>query len=163
MEALRGGVKSVTREKGKNFLIGAYRGFEGAQTQAFETPPLEIPPSPKANYHSKLADAGFWPTGGHFHGKDEHKTTVYAQDGGEFDLRVFKSPDGKIGLRVQYAKDNIIDGKRTIHGKFDTLDEALELAQGYRRFAEQPPEFEKAAAIPPTQETDSAAPRMRMR
>jgi hypothetical protein len=139
------------------------RGFEGAQTKAFETTPLKSPPAPKPNYHSKLADAGFWPTGGSFHGKDEHKTTIYATDGGEFNLWVFKSPDAKVGLCAQYEKDDIIDASRTIRASFDTLGEALDFAGGYKKFAEQPKDADKAAGMPLKQETENAPPRMRMR
>ena len=53
-----------------------------------------------------------------------------ASDGGMFSFRLFQD-EGKIGLRSQYEKDNLIDGNRTVKAVFDSLDEALNFVGDY--------------------------------
>ncbi|MFR0874133.1 MAG: hypothetical protein ACLSHC_05465 [Bilophila wadsworthia] len=43
-----------------------------------------------------------------------------AEDGEMYELRVFQTGNGKIGLRVQYEKNHIINGARTVRASFDT-------------------------------------------
>ena len=56
-----------------------------------------------------------------------------AEDDGMYELRVFQAGNGKIGLRVQYEKNHIINGARTVRASFDTLAEALEHVEAYRQ------------------------------
>lgn len=109
-----------------------------------ETPPAEtaavqsaerISPSSDASqsYHERLVGTGFSSSGADFYGKNEHVLTLSAGDGGTYDLRVFQTVNDKIGLRVQYEKNHIINGAHTVHATFDTLTEALEHVEAYRQ------------------------------
>ena len=113
----------------------ARRGFK-------ETPPAEAAAPVSAqdggSFRERLADAGFHPTGSDFYGKNEHSKTMDAGDGGIFQMRIFQTADNQTGLRVQYEKHNMIDGSRTVKGRFGTLDEALEFVGGYQTPAERP-------------------------
>ena len=79
---------------------------------------------------------------------------VDSGEGGIFELRIFQTEEGKVGLRVQYEKDHIINGERTVHASFDTLKETLDYASIYKNMAET-----QNITAPPVQETFS----MRMR
>ena len=59
--------------------------------------------------------------------------TLNAVDGGMYELRVFQMENDKIGLRVQYEKNHIINGARTVRASFDSLAEALEHVEAYRQ------------------------------
>ena len=102
-----------------------------------ETPPAEAaaPASTLAGetFRDRLARAGFHPTGSDFYGKNEHALTLDAVDGGMYELRVFQTGNDKIGLRVQYEKNHIINGARTVRATFDTFAEALEHVEAYRQ------------------------------
>ena len=63
-----------------------------------------------------------------------------AGDGG-----AFQTVNDKIGLRVQYEKNHIISGARTVNATFDTLAEVLEHVEAYRQLTA--PQA-KAAALP---------------
>lgn len=84
-------------------------------------------------FRKRLADTGFHPTGSDFYGKNEHALTLNAVDGGMYELRVFQMENDKIGLRVQYEKNHIINGARTVRASFDSLAEALEHVEAYRQ------------------------------
>ena len=86
------------------------------------------------SYPARLANAGFSASGSDFYGKHEHALTLDAEDGGTYELRVFRTAGDRIGLRVQYEKNRIIDGTRTVNAIFDTLAEALEHVEAYRQF-----------------------------
>ena len=109
-----------------------------------ETPPAEtatvqsaerISPSSDASqsYHDRLVGAGFSASGLDFYGKHEHTLKLDAEDDEMYELRVFQTGNGKIGLRVQYEKNHIINGARTVRASFDTLAEALEHVEAYRQ------------------------------
>ena len=85
------------------------------------------------SYHDRLAETGFSASSSDFYGKHEHALTLDAEDGGTYELRVFKTVGDRIGLRVQYEKSRIIDGTRTVSAIFDTLAEALEHVEAYRQ------------------------------
>ena len=85
------------------------------------------------SYPARLANAGFSASGSDFYGKHEHALTLDAEDGGTYELRVFRTAGDRIGLRVQYEKNRIIDGTRTVNAIFDTLAEALEHVEAYRQ------------------------------
>lgn len=139
-------------------MFGTYRGFADAATQPFEMVALKTPTS-IATYRNQLSGAGFYPTGADLYGKDEHKLTIAASDDGTFGLHVFQSGMEKIGLRVQYEKGRIIDGRRTVHTQFDTLDEVMVCVGGYLKLAER----HDAIEMPVRGETEIKPPRMRMR
>ena len=67
------------------------------------------------SYRQAMEKAGFRPSGMDFYGKQEHELKVETGDGGIFELRIFQTEEGKVGLRVQYEKDHIINGARTVH------------------------------------------------
>ena len=102
-----------------------------------ETPPAEAaaPASTLAGetFRDRLARVGFQPTGSDFYGKNEHALTLDAEDSGMYELRVFQTVNDKIGLRVQYEKNHIINGARTVNASFDSLAEALEHVEAYRQ------------------------------
>ena len=106
------------------------------------------------SYRQAMEKAGFRPSGMDFYGKQEHELKVETGDGGIFELRIFQTEEGKVGLRVQYEKDHIINGARTVHASFDTLKETLDYASIYKNMAET-----QNITAPPVQETFS----MRMR
>ena len=109
---------------------------DAAQRGLEETPPAEkIPSSPDASqsYHDRLVGAGFSASGLDFYGKHEHILKLDAEDDEMYELRVFQTGNDKIGLRVQYEKNHIINGARTVHASFDTLAEALEHVEAYRQ------------------------------
>lgn len=81
----------------------------------------------------RLANAGFSASSSDFYGKHEHALTLDANDGGTYELRVFKTVGDRIGLRVRYEKNRIIDGTRTVNAIFDTLAETLEHVEAYRQ------------------------------
>lgn len=83
-------------------------------------------------YSDRLADAGFFPVHKDFFGKNEHRLTVTGGDGDKFELSMFQSPDGKIGLHVQCEKNHIIDDRRTHQSLFDSLDAALRYVENFR-------------------------------
>lgn len=85
------------------------------------------------SYHDRLVGTGFSSSGTDFYGKNEHELTLDTGDGGTYDLRVFQTGNDKIGLRVQYEKNHIINGARTVKATFDTLAEALEHVEAYRQ------------------------------
>ena len=100
-----------------------------------ETPPAETAAVQSAerissssdasqSYHDRLVGAGFSASGLDFYGKHEHTLKLDAEDGEMYELRVFQTGNGKIGLRVQYEKNHIINGARTVRASFDTLAEA---------------------------------------
>ena len=104
-----------------------------------ETPPAEtaavqpakrISPSSDASqfYHDRLVGRDFSSSGANFYGKNEHVLTLGAGDGG-----AFQTVNDKIGLRVQYEKNHIISGARTVNATFDTLAEVLEHVEAYRQ------------------------------
>ena len=97
-----------------------------------------------------MEKAGFRPSGMDFYGKQEHELKVETGDGGIFELRIFQTEEGKVGLRVQYEKDHIINGARTVHASFDTLKETLDYASAYKKMAET-----QNITAPPVQETFS--------
>lgn len=110
---------------------------DAAQRGLEETPPAE-PAAPVSaldgeTFRDRLAKAGFHPTGSDFYGKNEHELTLDAVDGVMYELRVFQMENDKIGLRVQYEKNHIINGARTVRATFDTLAEALEHLETYRQ------------------------------
>lgn len=109
----------------------AMRGIAEAMTQPVE----RFPASPDASqsYHDRLVDTGFSSSGSDFYGKNEHALTLEAEDGGSYELRVFQTGNDKIGLRVQYEKNHIINGARTVNATFDSLAEALEHVEAYRQ------------------------------
>ena len=109
-----------------------------------ETPPAETAAVQSAerissssdasqSYHDRLVGAGFSASGLDFYGKHEHTLKLDAEDDGMYELRVFQAGNGKIGLRVQYEKNHIINGARTVRASFDTLAEALEHVEAYRQ------------------------------
>ncbi len=109
-----------------------------------ETPPAETATVQSAerislssdasqSYHDRLVGAGFSASGLDFYGKHEHTLKLDAEDDGMYELRVFQAGNGKIGLRVQYEKNHIINGARTVRASFDTLAEALEHVEAYRQ------------------------------
>ena len=109
-----------------------------------ETPPAETAAVQSAerissssdasqSYHDRLVGAGFSASGLDFYGKHEHTLKLDAEDGEMYELRVFQTGNGKIGLRVQYEKNHIINGARTVRASFDTLAEALEHVEAYRQ------------------------------
>ena len=77
--------------------------------------------------------AGFSSSGSDFYGKNEHALTLDAEDSGMYELRVFQTVNDKIGLRVQYEKNHIINGARTVNATFDSLAEALEHVKAYNQ------------------------------
>lgn len=85
------------------------------------------------SYPDRLANAGFSASSSDFYGKHEHALTLDAEDGGTYELRIFRTVGDRIGLRVQYEKNRIIDGTRTVNAIFDTLAEALEHVEAYRQ------------------------------
>lgn len=85
------------------------------------------------SYHDRLVGAGFSSSGSDFYGKNEHALTLDAEDSGMYELRVFQTVNDKIGLRVQYEKNHIINGARTVNASFDSLAEALEHVEAYRQ------------------------------
>lgn len=85
------------------------------------------------SYPDRLANAGFSASGSDFYGEHEHALTLDANDGGTYELRVFRTVGDRIGLRVQYEKNRIIDGTRTVNATFDTLAETLEHVEAYRQ------------------------------
>ena len=87
------------------------------------------------SYRQAVEKAGFRPSSMDFYGKQEHELKVETGDGGTFELRIFQTKEGKVGLRVQYEKDHIINGARTVHATFDTISEALEHMKTYRQCA----------------------------
>lgn len=109
----------------------AMRGIAEAMTQPVE----RFPASPDASqsYHDQLVGAGFSTSSSDFYGKNEHALTLEAEDGGSYELRVFQTGNDKIGLRVQYEKNHIINGARTVNATFDSLAEALEHVEAYRQ------------------------------
>lgn len=140
----------------------AQRGLEGTEVQPVKLVGVEAPAA-KPTYHSRLAEAGFYPTGTDFYGKEEHKLTINANDGGTFDVRVFQADKEKAGLHVQYEKGRIIDGGRTIHTQFDTLDEAMVCVDGYLKLSERQGRTEAPVTAPVGKEEEQEPPRMRMR
>lgn len=102
------------------------------------------------SYRQAMEKAGFRPSGMDFYGKQEHELKVETGDGGIFELRIFQTEEGKVGLRVQYEKDHIINGARTVHASFDTLKETLDYASAYKKMAET-----QNITAPPVQETFS--------
>ena len=109
---------------------------DAAQRGLEETPPTEkIPSSPDASqsYHDRLVGAGFSPSSLDFYGKHEHILKLDAEDDEMYELRVFQAGNGKIGLRVQYEKNHIINGARTVNATFDSLAESLEHVEAYRQ------------------------------
>ena len=56
-----------------------------------------------------------------------------AGDGETYGLRVLQTVNGKTGLRVQYVKNHIINGARTVNVTFDTLAEAFGHMVAYRQ------------------------------
>ena len=109
---------------------------DAAQRGLEETPPAEkIPSSPDASqsYHDRLVGAGFSPSSLDFYGKHEHILKLDAEDDEMYELRVFQAGNGKIGLRVQYEKNHIINGARTVNATFDSLAESLEHVEAYRQ------------------------------
>ena len=109
-----------------------------------ETPPAETAAVQSAerissssdasqSYHDRLVGAGFSASSLDFYGKHEHILKLDAEDDGMYELRVFQAGNGKIGLRVQYEKNHIINGARTVRASFDTLAEALEHVEAYRQ------------------------------
>ena len=56
-----------------------------------------------------------------------------AGDGETYGLRVLQKVNGKIGLRVQYVKNHILDGARTGNVTFDPLAEAFGHMEAYRQ------------------------------
>ena len=102
------------------------------------------------SYRQAMEKAGFRPSGMDFYGKQEHELKVETGDGGIFELRIFQTEEGKVGLRVQYEKDHIINGARTVHASFDTLKETLDYASTYKKMAET-----QNITAPPLQETFS--------
>ena len=109
-----------------------------------ETPPAETATVQSAerissssdasqSYHDRLVGAGFSASGLDFYGKHEHTLKLDAEDDEMYELRVFQTGNGKIGLRVQYEKNHIINGARTVRASFDTLAEALEHVEAYRQ------------------------------
>ena len=110
---------------------------DAAQRGLEETPPAETAASVSAldgeTFRERLARAGFQPTGSDFYGKNEHALTLNAVDGGMYELRVFQTGNDKIGLRVQYEKNHIINGARIVNATFDSLAEALEHVEAYRQ------------------------------
>ena len=85
------------------------------------------------SYPDRLANAGFSASSSDFYGKHEHALTLDVNDGETYELRVFKTVGDRIGLRVQYEKNRIIDGTRTVNAIFDTLAETLEHVEAYRQ------------------------------
>ena len=85
------------------------------------------------SYPDRLANAGFSASSSDFYGKHEHALTLDANDGGTYELRVFRTVGDRIGLRVQYEKNRILDGTRTVNATFDTLAETLEHVEAYRQ------------------------------
>lgn len=65
--------------------------------------------------------------------KHEHILKLDAEDDEMYELRVFQAGNGKIGLRVQYEKNHIINGARTVNATFDSLAESLEHVEAYRQ------------------------------
>ncbi len=106
-------------------------GIAEAMTQTVENFPSNADAS--QSYHDRLVGTGFSASGSDFYGKNEHALTLEAEDGGIYELRVFQTGNDKIGLRVQYEKNNIINGARTVHATFDSLAEALEHVEAYRQ------------------------------
>ena len=110
---------------------------DAAQRGLEETPPAETAAPASAldgeTFRDQLARAGFQPTGSDFYGKNEHALTLNAVDGGMYELRVFQTGNDKNGLRVQYEKNHIINGARTVNATFDSLAEALEHVEAYRQ------------------------------
>ncbi|WP_165067997.1 helicase C-terminal domain-containing protein [Desulfovibrio sp. ZJ200] len=106
-------------------------GIAEAMTQTVENFPSNADAS--QSYHDRLVGTGFSASGSDFYGKNEHALTLEAEDGGSYELRVFQTGNDKIGLRVQYEKNNIINGARTVHATFDSLAEALEHVEAYRQ------------------------------
>ena len=109
-----------------------------------ETPPAETAAVQSAerissssdasqSYHDRLVGAGFSASSLDFYGKHEHTLKLDAEDNEMYELRVFQTGNGKIGLRVQYEKNHIINGARTVRASFDTLAEALEHVEAYRQ------------------------------
>ena len=118
-------------ESGKEDSITTAPPAETAAVQSAE----RISPSSDAfqAYHDRLVGAGFSASGLDFYGKHEHTLKLDAEDDGMYELRVFQAGNGKIGLRVQYEKNHIINGARTVRASFDTLAEALEHVEAYRQ------------------------------
>ena len=110
---------------------------DAAQRGLKEMPPAETAAPASAldseTFRERLAMAGFHPTGSDFYGKNEHALTLNAVDGGMYELLVFQTGNDKIGLRVQYEKNHIINGARTVNATFDSLAEALEHVEAYRQ------------------------------
>ena len=126
----------------------AQRGLTGTPEQPAGTPTPEALAS-DGTYHQRLVKAGFQATVNDFHGTNEHKLRIDAGDGGTYELRVFQAGRDKIGLRVQYEKDHIINGARTVHAAFATLAEALEHVEAYRQLAAPQAKAEVSGASPP--------------
>lgn len=126
----------------------AQRGLTGTPEQPAGTPTPEALAS-GGTYHQRLAKAGFQAIVNDFHGANEHKLRIDAGDGGTYELRVFQTGRDKIGLRVQYEKDHIINGARTVHAAFATLAEALEHVEAYRQLAAPQAKAEVSGASPP--------------
>ena len=125
-----------------------------------ETPPAETAAVQSAerissssdasqSYHDRLVGAGFSASGLDFYGKHEHTLKLDAEDGEMYELRVFQTGNGKIGLRVQYEKNHIINGARTVRASFDTLAEALEHVEAYRQLTAPQAKAAAQTASPP--------------
>lgn len=110
---------------------------DAAQRGLKEMPPAETAAPASVldgeTFRERLARAGFHPTGSDFYGKNEHALTLNAVDGGMYELLVFQTENDKIGLRVQYEKNHIINGARTVNATFDSLAETLEHVEAYRQ------------------------------
>ena len=68
-----------------------------------------------------------------FYSENGQILALDAGDGETYGLRVLQTVNGKIGLRVQYVKNHIIDGARTVNVTFDTLAEAFGHMEAYRQ------------------------------
>ena len=107
----------------------AQRGLKETQAQPDESTAI------REGYYKLLAKAGFSPTGTDFNGKHEHRLRIDANDGGTFELLVFRSAEDTVGLHAYYEKNNIINAARTIDASFNSLREVLERVDGYRQLA----------------------------
>lgn len=82
------------------------------------------------NPKAPILSAGFIPLGRDCLGWEEYGLKTDADDGGSYAIRLSCAGD-EINVNVQYEKDHIIDGRRTIKGNFNNLEQALDFVGAY--------------------------------
>ena len=82
------------------------------------------------NPKDPILSAGFTPLGRDCLGWEEYGLKADAEDGGIYAIRLSRAGE-EVTVKVQYEKDHIIDGRRTIKGNFNNLEQALDFVGSY--------------------------------